>query len=181
MPTFQFEGMDTSGGTVSDSLQAADESEAVARIRSMGYFVTKLKRVANAGPGGACPYCGQPIDSGAQRCEKCGAWITETAPSEPPNKPPLPEPPVASSDLDTRVLALLRSQNKIAAVKLVREQLSIGLKESVDYVDALAVKHGIAQKTVSIRCGTAVLLLMAIAMGIVASVIARMLIGGKGN
>jgi len=44
MPTYQFEAIDASTGReVSDTVDAANEAEAQATIRSMGYMVTKLK------------------------------------------------------------------------------------------------------------------------------------------
>jgi type IV pilus assembly protein PilC len=47
MPTFKFEAMDTSGGEVKDSVDAATEEEAQQKIRQMGYFVTRLTEVAS--------------------------------------------------------------------------------------------------------------------------------------
>ena len=49
MPTFKFEAMDTTGGEVKDSVEAASEEEAQQKIRQMGYFVTKLTEVARQG------------------------------------------------------------------------------------------------------------------------------------
>src|SRR5260370_27730195 len=46
MATFKFEGMDTTGGEVKDSVDAASEEEAQQKIRNMGYFVTKITEVA---------------------------------------------------------------------------------------------------------------------------------------
>ena len=44
MPTFQFEAIDAATGKeIRDTVDAANESEAQATIRSMGYMVTKLK------------------------------------------------------------------------------------------------------------------------------------------
>lgn len=42
MPTFQYEAMDTTGAEVKDAVDAATAEEAHAKIRQMGYFVTKL-------------------------------------------------------------------------------------------------------------------------------------------
>src|SRR5947208_2854715 len=42
MPTYKFEAMDTTGGEVKDSVEAASEEEAQQKIRQMGYFVTKI-------------------------------------------------------------------------------------------------------------------------------------------
>ena len=46
MPTYKYEAMNTSGGEVKDSIEAASEEEAQQKIRQMGYFVTKLTEVA---------------------------------------------------------------------------------------------------------------------------------------
>jgi type IV pilus assembly protein PilC len=45
MATFKFEAMDTTGGEVKDSVDAASEEEAQQKIRQMGYFVTRLTEV----------------------------------------------------------------------------------------------------------------------------------------
>src|SRR5439155_11086486 len=46
MPTFQYEAMDTTGGEVKDTIDATSEEEAQQKIRSLGYFVTRLTEVA---------------------------------------------------------------------------------------------------------------------------------------
>ncbi len=45
MPTYQYEAMDTTGGEVKDTIDAPTEEEAQQKIRSLGYFVTKLTQV----------------------------------------------------------------------------------------------------------------------------------------
>src|SRR3954471_4525366 len=52
MPTFKYEAMDTSGGEVKDSVDAASEEEAQQKIRQMGYFVTKITEMAGKGAKG---------------------------------------------------------------------------------------------------------------------------------
>ncbi|MFO0823513.1 MAG: type II secretion system F family protein [Gemmataceae bacterium] len=52
MPNFKYEALDTSGKEVKDSVEATNEEEASAKIKSMGYFVTKLTAVASTGGGG---------------------------------------------------------------------------------------------------------------------------------
>jgi type IV pilus assembly protein PilC len=52
MPTYKYEALDTSGNEVKDSIEATNEEEASAKIKSMGYFVTKLTATAG-GKGGA--------------------------------------------------------------------------------------------------------------------------------
>jgi type IV pilus assembly protein PilC len=51
MPNFKYEALDTSGKEVKDSVEATNEEEASAKIKSMGYFVTKLTAVATTGGG----------------------------------------------------------------------------------------------------------------------------------
>jgi type IV pilus assembly protein PilC len=42
MPTFQFEARDTMGNPIEDVIEAQTEDEALATIRQMGYFVTRI-------------------------------------------------------------------------------------------------------------------------------------------
>jgi type IV pilus assembly protein PilC len=42
MPTYQFEAMDSTGQEIKDVIEAANQEEAQATIRQMGYFVTKI-------------------------------------------------------------------------------------------------------------------------------------------
>ena len=48
MPTYKFEALDTTGKEVKDSVDATNEEEASQKIKSMGYFVTKLTAGAAA-------------------------------------------------------------------------------------------------------------------------------------
>jgi ribosomal protein L7/L12 len=50
---------------------------------------------------------------------------------------------IAASDSDLELLQLFQERGKIAAIKLHRERTGAGLKESKDFVEALAVQHGI--------------------------------------
>jgi type IV pilus assembly protein PilC len=49
MPTFKFEGMDTNGTEVKDTVDAANEEEAQQKVKAMGYFVTKLTALGGGG------------------------------------------------------------------------------------------------------------------------------------
>jgi len=55
MPLFQYEAMDASGQEVKAEMEAADSTEAVSKIRAMGYFPTKVKEKGGRkrGPSGA--------------------------------------------------------------------------------------------------------------------------------
>ncbi len=48
MPVFTFEAMDGTGKVVRDDVEAANRDDAIAQIRSMGYFPTKIKQKAGA-------------------------------------------------------------------------------------------------------------------------------------
>jgi type IV pilus assembly protein PilC len=48
MPTYKYEALDTSGNEVKDSIEAANEEEAQAKVKSKGYFVTKLTAMQGA-------------------------------------------------------------------------------------------------------------------------------------
>lgn len=47
------------------------------------------------------------------------------------------------NSLDNEILELCRQGKKLSAIKLLKEATGIGLRESKNYVDKLAVKHGI--------------------------------------
>ena len=53
MPTYQFEAMDASGQEIRDVVEAANQDEAQATIRSRGYFVTKIAVKKGRTSGGA--------------------------------------------------------------------------------------------------------------------------------
>jgi ribosomal protein L7/L12 len=68
---------------------------------------------------------------------------------------------VDPNSLEGQVLALMRDQKKIWAIKLYREQTGVGLKQAKDAVEALAANHGIRTQT---GCAGMVLLLVAVSM-----------------
>ena len=49
MATFKFEAMDTTGEEIKDQIEALNEEEAQQKIKQMGYFVTKLTAIGQAG------------------------------------------------------------------------------------------------------------------------------------
>ena len=53
---------------------------------------------------------------------------------------------VDPNSLEGQVLALMRDQKKIWAIKVYRENTGVGLKQAKDAVEALAAKHGINPK-----------------------------------
>ena len=53
---------------------------------------------------------------------------------------------VVSQDKETQeVLRLLQNQQKLEAVKYIRQIRKLGLKESLEYVEQLEVKHGLGE------------------------------------
>jgi ribosomal protein L7/L12 len=83
-----------------------------------------------------CPKCGKSNPAGTPLCGKCGETLPQETsrnesvglPGQPPNGP------------DDEVLTLIRSGNKIAAIKAYRERTGLGLKEAKDAVEALAAQ-----------------------------------------
>jgi len=96
-----------------------------------------------------CPSCKYLIAVGAERCEKCGAAI-----SWEPRVAGAPQAGDAADEREQEILGLLREGRKISAIKLFREKEGVGLKEAKDAVEALAARHGIAQRA---GCTTVVL------------------------
>ena len=85
---------------------------------------------------------------GIDRCQNCGAWLTQGASSALAGQAsgtgsgePAPQP----NDLEGQILSLIEQNRKIAAIKLYREQTGSGLKEAKDAVEALALGQKIAK------------------------------------
>ena len=110
----------------------------------------------------ACPKCGKPNPVGTPLCGNCGANLPqEPAPDETVGVPEQP-----ANEPDDGVLKLLRSGQKISAIKAYREQTGVGLKEAKDAVEAMAAKHEIAPA--SSGCSGVVLLAILIGGGLAA-------------
>ncbi|MFO0972122.1 MAG: type II secretion system F family protein [Phycisphaerae bacterium] len=60
MPVFQYEAMNAAGQEVKDEIDAVSSEDAIARIRQMGYFPTKVKQKGSAKKGGEQPGPGGP-------------------------------------------------------------------------------------------------------------------------
>src|ERR1017187_1395564 len=74
-----------------------------------------------------CSRCQKQVDRDAQRCPHCGAWLSE--------QPDAPEPNPDS--LEGAVRSLLTQGQKIAAIKLYREQTGVGLAEAKNAVESI--------------------------------------------
>jgi type IV pilus assembly protein PilC len=55
MPTFQYEAMNAAGQEVKDEVEAPNSEEAIAKIRGLGYFPTKVRQKGGAKKAGAAP------------------------------------------------------------------------------------------------------------------------------
>lgn len=55
-------------------------------------------------------------------------------------------PPPDESDLEARIRALLDQRQKIAAIKLYRQQTGVGLKEAKEAVEELGRRNGIESR-----------------------------------
>ena len=49
-------------------------------------------------------------------------------------------------EVDNRIINLIKSQGKIAAIKYCKESKNVGLKEAKEYVEHLALENGISSK-----------------------------------
>ncbi len=106
-----------------------------------------------------CSQCGETNPSGGRMCKKCGADL-------PPESDGVNTTSAeAEAPFVERILALLSSGQKIAAVKAYREEHAVGLKDAKDAVEALGAKHGVVSKPAG--CSSALLLFGALVVGVV--------------
>ncbi|PSN17355.1 hypothetical protein C7271_18175 [filamentous cyanobacterium CCP5] len=77
-----------------------------------------------------------------------GIWLAQRFQPPPPDQTgfrrrsvsaPRPEPSLAAPDLDSRVLLLLSQHHQLEAIKLVRTELNLSLKEAKDYVERFQI------------------------------------------
>ncbi len=70
----------------------------------------------------------------------------------------------AADALETSLLGLLLAGQKIAAIKLYREQTRSGLKDAKDAVEALAAQHGIVPPETSSNIGVLGIILLGLSV-----------------
>ena len=74
---------------------------------------------------------------------------------------PAPDQRCIADGSDQQLLELMASGQKIAAIKLLRDQTGLGLKDAKDAVEALAARHGIVTPARSGCLGVLALVLLA--------------------
>lgn len=84
-----------------------------------------------------CPICGVENPPGAPRCEKCKAWLTQTADLGATTKPAAPATDTADPAFVREILELVRTGRKIEAVRIFREATGSGLREAKEAVEAI--------------------------------------------
>lgn len=75
-----------------------------------------------------CPNCKNPIEDNSTICEWCGEGLVIK--NESKNQ---------INELDAEIIDLVKSGNKLKAVKVYKERTGLSLKESKDYIDKISV------------------------------------------
>ncbi len=77
MPTYQYEAMNAAGQSVKAELDAQDSTEALAKIKSQGYFPSKIKeKVAKKAKGGATVGAGASAATGGATKKSGGGGVS---------------------------------------------------------------------------------------------------------
>lgn len=139
-----------------------------------------------------CPQCGAPLASDATTApensddvlrdlldrgekiqaiklfrERTGAGLAEAKAAVEALQQQLAHPvnEEEEDDLERVVLDLMAANQKIEAIKVVRQRTKCGLKEAKDFVEALAAWHGVGQPAKA-GCLTMIAVIVLAAMGV---------------
>jgi len=84
-----------------------------------------------------CPICAHENPKTAARCDKCKAWLVQSAELPPTGAAAHEAEPGIDEALATQLMELVRVGRKIEAIKVVRERTGWGLADAKDAVEAL--------------------------------------------
>ena len=93
-----------------------------------------------------CRFCNHNNPTGIDRCQNCGAWLEQTVASA-SSAQQSSEPASQPNDFEGQIVSLVRQGQKIAAIKLYREQTGSGLAEAKNAVELLAAGQHIEQRS----------------------------------
>ena len=111
-----------------------------------------------------CRFCDQTNPAGATRCASCGAELpADEAAIASVSPASAGRQDDAGEAFERRIVSVLETRGKIAAIKEYRESTGTGLKEAKDAVEALVARHGV-QPARGAGCGAAAAVLLALAV-----------------